>query len=264
MVNRIIDDLRVKLFCDGADISTILEMSRNPWIKGFTTNPTLMRKAGIVDFEDFTRRIARVVPNHPVSVEVFADELDGMRSQARTIASWGANINVKLPVTNTRGEFTGRLIRELSAEGIMLNITAVMTLEQVRRIAQELDPETHAIVSVFAGRIADTGVDPVPLMAKALEILKSHSRAQLLWASPRELLNVFQADAIGCHIITATPDILNKLSLTGKDLEGYSLETVRMFFDDARAAGYSIAEPPSIALEALDPERASDGALIAS
>jgi transaldolase len=248
-IKRSIDDLRIKLFSDGADIRSIMEMSANPWIKGFTTNPTLMRKAGVVDFEDFIRKVVRGVPNHPLSVEVFGDDFDSMRNQARTISSWSANINVKIPVTNTRGEFTGPLIRELSAEGITLNVTAVMTLEQVRRIGQELDPETPSIVSVFAGRIADTGVDPIPVMTKALKILQALPRAELLWASPRELLNIFQADAIGCHIITATPDILNKLSLAGRDLARYSLETVRMFYDDANAAGYSIDATPAVTME---------------
>jgi len=248
-MNRDISRLQIKLFSDGADIQSIVEMAADPRIKGFTTNPTLMRKAGVVDFEEFTRAVVRVVPNYPLSVEVFADDFEGMRNQARTIASWGANINVKIPVTNSRGEFSGPLISQLSAEGIVLNVTAVLTLEQVRRIAQALDPETPSIVSVFAGRIADTGIDPIPLMKKALKILTVRPRAELLWASPRELLNIFQADAIGCHIITATPDILKKLSMVGKDLESYSLETVQMFYNDAKSAGYSIAEAPAATLE---------------
>ena len=252
MMNRDTSHLQIKLFSDGADIQSIVEMSADPRIKGFTTNPTLMRKAGVVDFEEFTRAVLREVPNYPLSVEVFADDFEGMRNQARTIASWGANINVKIPVTNSRGEFSGPLIRELSAEGIVLNVTAVMTLEQVRRIVRELDPETPSIVSVFAGRIADTGIDPIPLMKKALKILRVRPRAELLWASPRELLNIFQADAIGCHIITATPDILKKLSMVGKDLETYSLETVQMFYNDAKAAGYSIAEAPAVTLDTSD------------
>lgn len=251
MNNRSVEDLRIKLFCDGADLRSIVEMSVNPWIKGFTTNPTLMRKAGVVDFEKFARMIVKAVPRHPVSVEVFADDLEGMKAQARTIANWGSNINVKIPVTNTKGEFTGPLIRELSAEGITLNVTAIMTVDQVRRVARELDPETPSIVSVFAGRIADTGVDPAPIMAKSLKILKSRPRAELLWASPREPLNVFQANAIGCHIITATSDILSKLALTGKNLASYSLETVRMFYNDANAAGYSIAETPASEFDSL-------------
>jgi len=199
-----------------------------------------------------------------LSVEVFADDFEGMRKQARTIASWGANINVKIPVTNSRGEFTGPLIRELSADGIMVNVTAVMTLEQVRRIAKELDHRTPSIVSVFAGRIADTGMDPIPVMKKALKILSLRPRAELLWASPRESLNIFQADAIGCHIITATPDILNKLSLFGKDLEEYSLETVRMFHDDAKAAGYTIATTPVENVDDLEMSKRCGSAVIAS
>jgi transaldolase len=251
MIEHGIGDLRVKLFCDGADLRSITEMSAKPWIKGFTTNPTLMRKAGVVDFEEFARAVVALAPHHPLSVEVFADDFEGMRRQARTIAGWGANINVKIPVTTTRGEFTGPVISALSAQGIMVNVTAVMTLEQVRRVAQVLDPLTPAIVSVFAGRIADTGVDPMPFMKKALKLLAPRPRAQLLWASPRELLNIFQADAIGCHIITATPEILNKLALTGKDLADYSLETVQMFYNDARAAGYSIATSSAASTEGI-------------
>jgi len=236
-----VENLRTRLFADGADLNTIATMSKNPWIKGFTTNPTLMRKAGVLDYEEFARKVLAAIPNHPVSFEVFADDLKEIRRQARVIASWGRNVNVKIPVTNSRGEFTGEIIKELSAEGIALNVTAVMTPEQVQRIARALDPEAPAIVSVFAGRIADTGVDPIPVMIDCLRILKTRPAAQLLWASPRELLNVVQADEIGCHIITATSDILNKLGLFGKDLLDYSLETVKMFRDDAAAAGYSIA-----------------------
>jgi transaldolase len=233
--------LRTKLFADGAHLETIVTMAKHPWIKGFTTNPTLMRKAGVRDYAEFARQVLLAVPNHPVSFEVFADDLQEMLWQARVIASWGRNVNVKIPVTNTRGEFTGGIIRALSAEGITLNVTAVMTPEQVRCIARALDPAAPAIVSVFAGRIADTGIDPVPVMIDCLRILKARPAAQLLWASPRELLNVAQADEIGCHIITATSDILLKLGLFGKDLRDYSLETVKMFRDDAAAAGYTIA-----------------------
>ncbi len=236
-----VGNLRTRLFADGADLDTIVAMAKYPWIKGFTTNPTLMRKAGVLDYADFARKVVRAVPHHPVSFEVFADDLREMRAQARVIARWGRNVNDKLPETNTRGEFTGDLIRQLSAEGIALNITAVMTPEQVRGIARALDPAAPAIVSVFAGRIADTGVDPLPVMIDCLRILRTRPAAQLLWASPRELLNVVQADEIGCHIITATADILNKLGLFGKDLLTYSLETVKMFRDDAAAAGYAIA-----------------------
>jgi len=210
-------------------------------IRGFTTNPTLMRKAGVADYKSFALQVLGVVKDLPISFEVFDDDFAEMEKQAHEIASWGKNVNVKIPVTNTRGEFCGPLVERLSRGGVQLNVTAVMTVEQVRRVADRLAPDIPAIVSVFAGRIADTGRDPVPIMAEAVKVLKSRPRAELIWASPRELLNIFQADAIGCHIITATNDILKKLSLVGKDLDRYSLETVEMFHKDAKAAGYSIA-----------------------
>ncbi len=232
--------LKVKIFADGADFDSIVKLSSNPLVKGFTTNPSLARKAGVTDYEEFGRKVLAAVPNRPVSLEVFADEFDEMARQARAIASWGPNVNVKIPVTNSRKEFSGDLIRELSEDGVVVNVTAIMTLDQVRRVTASLSPKTPAIVSVFAGRIADTGVDPVPLMAEAVSILQARPRAELIWASPRELLNVFQADDVGCHIITVTNDILSKLSLVDKDLEAYSLETVEMFRRDALAAGFSI------------------------
>lgn len=235
-----IDQLKIKLFCDGADFDSIISMYAKPYIKGFTTNPTLMRKAGITDYEQFGRKVLAAVPDRPISLEVFADDLSEMEDQAREIATWGPNVNVKIPVTNTKGEFTGSIINTLSKDGVVLNVTALLTLDQISEVADALSPETPAIISVFAGRIADTGVDPVPLMTKGLEMLEDRPKAELLWASPRELLNVFQADEIGCHIITATPDILAKLKLVGKDLEEYSLDTVKMFYSDASAAGYSI------------------------
>ena len=235
-----LDALRVKIFADGADFDSIVKLSQDPRIKGFTTNPTLVRKAGVADYEQFGRKLLAAVPNHPVSLEVFADDFDEMARQAKAIATWGPNVNVKIPVTNTRKEFCGDLIRELSASGVAVNVTAIMTLDQVKRVTDCLAPGTPAIVSVFAGRIADTGVDPVPLMAESVNILKSKPKAELIWASPRELLNVFQADEIGCQIITVTGDILNKLSLVGKDLEAYSLETVEMFRRDAVGAGFEI------------------------
>lgn len=235
-----VDQLTIKLFSDGADFDGMTAMARNPLIKGFTTNPTLMRKAGVESYEAFARKVLAAIPDRPISLEVFADDPAGMERQARAIASWGRNVNVKIPVTNTNRQFCGEVIRRLSADGIVVNVTAVLTLDQVRAIAEVLDPATPAIVSVFAGRIADTGVDPVPLMQEARNILAHRPAAELLWASPRELLNVFQADAIGCHIITATPDVLNKLKLVGKDLADYSLETVKMFYEDARGAGYRI------------------------
>jgi transaldolase len=235
-----LDGLRVKLFADGADLDGILQMSANPLIRGFTTNPTLMRKAGVDDYERFARRVLAAVPDRPVSLEVFADDFPEMIRQARVIASWGANVNVKIPVTNTHGEFSGPVIRELARSGVTVNVTAMLTLPQVRRVADCLADETPAIVSIFAGRIADTGVDPMPLMREAREILATWPKAELLWASPRELLNVFQADEVGCHIITATSDVLAKLALVGKELDDYSLETVQMFRRDALAAGYQI------------------------
>lgn len=235
------DDLRIKLFADGADLAGILEMYADPRIQGFTTNPTLMRKAGIADYEAFARDLLARVTDRPVSLEVFADDLPEMERQARRIASWGPNVNVKIPVTTTTGESTAPIIERLASEGVVLNITAIMTLDQVRTVGAALAAETPAIVSVFAGRIADTGIDPVPHMAECLTILAERPKAELLWASPRELLNVFQADAIGCHIITATNDILKKLALVGKDLDLYSRETVQMFRTDALGAGYTIA-----------------------
>jgi transaldolase len=236
-----VTELRVKIFADGADFDGIMKMYANPLIKGFTTNPTLMRKAGVTDYEAFARKLLAAVPDRPVSLEVFADEFDEMERQARVIASWGRNVYVKIPVTNTKREFSGPLIRRLSAAGVVLNVTAVFTLDQVRRVTECLAPGTPAIVSVFAGRIADSGLDPVPLMAEAVNILKAKPKAELIWASPRELLNIMQADAIGCHIITVTNDILAKLGLIGKDQDDYSLETVHMFHRDAAAAGFTIA-----------------------
>jgi transaldolase len=233
--------LKVKLFADGADLAGMKEMAANPLIKGFTTNPTLMRKAGVSDYKSFALEVLKAIPDRPVSFEVFADDFGEMESQALEIASWGRNVNVKIPVTNTKGQFSGPLIERLSKSGVKLNVTALLTLDQVRRVTERLAAETQAIISVFAGRIADTGLDPVPLMAEAVRIMKARPKAELIWASPRELLNIFQADSVGCHIITATNDILKKLSLVGKDLDKYSLETVEMFHKDASAAGYTIA-----------------------
>ena len=233
--------LKVKLFADGADLAGIKEMAANPAIKGFTTNPTLMRKAGVSDYKAFALQALQVVGGRPISFEVFADEFGEMGKQAHEIASWGRNIYVKIPVTNTKGEFSGPLVERLTRAGIQVNVTALTTVDQVKRVADRLAPETPAIISVFAGRIADTGRDPVPIMAEAVKIMKKKPKSELIWASPRELLNIFQADEIGCHIITATNDILKKLPLIGKDLDAYSLETVEMFHKDAKAAGYSIA-----------------------
>ena len=233
-------DLKIKIFADGADLAGIKAMYQKPWIRGFTTNPTLMRKAGVTDYKGFALQVLEAVSDRPVSFEVFADDFDEMERQALEIASWGSNVNVKIPVTNTRRESACPLIDRLSHDGIKLNVTAMLTSEQVCRVVEALVGGAPANVSVFAGRIADTGVDPIPIMAHAVRLLRPHPQIELIWASPRELLNVFQADAIGCHIITATPDILKKLSLVGKDLAEYSLETVKMFADDAAKSGFRL------------------------
>jgi transaldolase len=235
-----VDQLKVKIYADGADLKSMKEVAAKPIIKGFTTNPTLMRQAGVTDYLGFAHEVLSAIPDRSVSFEVFADDFPTMEAQAREIAALGPNVYVKIPVTNTRGEFTGPLIAGLSRAGIKLNVTAVMTNAQVARIAQSLAIATPAIVSVFAGRIADTGRDPVPLMREAVSILAGWPRAELLWASPRELLNIFQADAIGCQIITVTSDMIKKLALVGKDLDAYSLETVAMFYKDAASASFDI------------------------
>ena len=242
-----LDDLRIKIFADGADFEHIVELYKNPRVKGFTTNPSLMRKAGVTDYEGFARRVLAAIPDRPVSFEVFADDILGMIEQGRLIASWGKNVNVKIPVTNTEAVFCGPVIKALSGAGIVVNVTALMTSQQVEQVAACLNPNVPAIISVFAGRIADTGRDPIPLMQECLKALRHYPKAQLLWASPRELLNIFQADEIGCHVITVTGDMLAKLSLVGKDLDEYSLETVKMFRRDAVAAGFSIAKARAVA-----------------
>jgi transaldolase len=232
--------MNVKLFADGADKDGMLEMYKNPHIDGFTTNPTLMKIAGITDYVSFSKDILTEISDKPVSFEVFADELENMERQALEIASWAENVYVKIPITNTKNESTGSLIKSLSSKGVKLNVTAIFSIEQVKIVASSLNPNYSSFVSVFAGRIADTGYDPVPYMKEALTILRSNSKAELLWASPREVFNVYQADEIGCHIITATNSILKKLNLFDKDLEEYSLETVKMFYNDAKNAGYNI------------------------
>ena len=233
-------DITTKIFADGADIDSIKRLAANPIVKGFTTNPTLMRKAGVTDYKAFARDVLSVVTDRPVSFEVFADDLATMERQALEIASWGDNVNVKIPATNTKSEFVGPLLRRLVDQGVKLNVTAIFTLEQVRAVVDCLRPELPSFVSVFAGRIADTGLDPVPLMSEAVKILKAKPASELIWASPRELLNVVQASQVGCQVITVTPDILGKLSTLGHDLTQFSLETVQMFYRDAIAAGYSI------------------------
>ncbi len=235
-----VSELRVQVFADGADKASILELYRQPYIKGFTTNPTLMRKAGVTDYERFAREILQQIPDRPISFEVFADDEAEMERQARKIARWAANVYVKIPVTNTRREPMYELVRRLSAEGIQVNATAVLALDQVDQLARALRGGAPSYISVFAGRVADTGRDPVPLMKSALELMAPEPNSQLVWASPRELLNIFQADEIGCHIITVTSDVLKKVSLIGKDLHDYSLETVQMFHDDAAHSGYSL------------------------
>jgi transaldolase len=235
-----IENLRIRLFSDGADMAAILEMYAKPWIRGFTTNPTLMRKAGVGDYEMFARTLLQAIPDRPISFEVFADDEEEMERQALTIATWGPNVNVKIPVTNRAGVFLGPLIRRLGESGVAVNVTAILTLEQVAWVAEALAPDVPAIVSIFAGRIADTGVDPAPIMAEAKRMLCLLPDVQVLWASPRELFNVFQANEAGCDIITVPPEILRKMELVGKDLDAYSRETVEMFHRDASAAAYSI------------------------
>ncbi len=233
-----VDQLSVKIFADGADLAGMLELYRQPYIKGFTTNPTLMRKAGITDYRGFAKEVLAAIPDRPISFEVFSDEFSEMERQAQEIASWGENVYVKIPVTNTKGESAADLVRQLSHAGVKLNVTALLSLAQVRDIVAAVAGGAPSCISVFAGRVADTGYDPVPLMTAAVEMLKVAPTAELIWASPRELLNIFQADAIGCHIITVTHDILKKLSNVGRDLEDYSLDTVKMFHTDATQAGF--------------------------
>jgi transaldolase len=233
-------DLKVKIFADGADRAGILELYRNPLITGFTTNPTLMRNAGITDYEAFAREILQAIPGRPISLEVFSDDFAEMETQARRIASWGENVYVKIPVTNTQGESAISLIRSLAKSGVKQNVTALMTLSQVRDVAAALGSGPSACISVFAGRVADTGRDPVPMMAAAVQMMAIYPQLELIWASPRELLNIFHADQVGCHIITVTHDLLKKLSLVGKDLDEYSLDTVKMFRNDAVKAGFRL------------------------
>ncbi len=232
---------KVKLFADGANRDEILSLYRNPLIKGFTTNPTLMRKAGVADYEDFARQILTEIPDRPISLEVFADDFSEMERQARKLSSWGKNVYVKVPVTNTKAEPALPLIRRLSAAGIKLNVTAMTTLDQVKQVIPALADGPAACVSVFAGRVADTGIDPVPVMSEVVAQLRREApNVELVWASPREVLNVVQAESVGCHIITATSDILKKLELLGRDLTEYSLDTVKMFHRDAVQAGFQL------------------------
>jgi transaldolase len=234
------NQLTTKIYADGAELNGIVEMAKNPLIKGFTTNPTLMRKAGISDYKKFAKEVINAVPDRPISFEVFSDDFEEMYTQAMEIASWGTNVNIKVPVTNTENAFAGELIRKLSSQGIFVNVTALMTIVQVNKVMDCLQGDTPAYISVFAGRIADTGRDPMPIMHKAAEISKTRPGTEIIWASPRELFNIFQANEAGVQIITVANDLLNKLSLVGKDLDEYSLDTVKMFRNDALKAGYSI------------------------
>lgn len=240
MITPDLSDLSIKIFADGADAAGIAELARNPIIRGFTTNPTLMRKAGVSDYESFAREVIEVVPDHPISFEVLSDDLSEMERQALKIASWGDNVYVKIPVTNCRGESSVELLRRLADSGLHLNVTAIMTVAQVEMALKGLQGAPHGYLSVFAGRIADTGRYPVPIIRGALDVMAGHPDLELIWASPREVLNLFEADAVGCHVITMTHDLLKKLSLVGKDLDGFSLDTVKMFFNDAEAARFSL------------------------
>lgn len=235
-----VNDLKVKIFADGADKTGMLEMNAKSYIQGLTTNPTLMKKVGIRDYEAFAKDILTSVTKKPISFEVFSDDLNEMERQAMKIATWGENVYVKIPVTNTKSVPTYSLVKKLADNGVKVNVTAIMTLSQVRDVVLSLNPNVASYVSVFAGRIADTGVDPVPLMSAAVQLTSLNAKAEVIWASPRELLNIFQADEIGCQVITVTNDILKKLELVDYDLTSYSLDTVKMFYKDAVDAGFSI------------------------
>ncbi|MBI1979712.1 MAG: transaldolase [Elusimicrobia bacterium] len=232
--------LRIKVFADGANKEDMLSAYKSKLVDGFTTNPTLMKKAGVADYEKFAKEILTEIKDLPISFEVFSDDPSQMERQARKINSWAKNIHVKIPVTNTQGISSTPLIRKLAGEGIPLNVTAILTLEQVKEVSNALNPNAPSIVSVFAGRVADTGIDPIPMMRESAQILKALPACELLWASSREALNIFQAQDCGCHIITVTPDILKKLSLLGKDLKELSLDTVKTFYEDGQKAGFSI------------------------
>lgn len=235
-----LDKISTRIFADGADLDGILKLASDPRISGFTTNPTLMWKAGLTDYAEFARRLLERITHHPISFEVFADDTEEMRRQARLISSWGENVYVKIPVTTTKGSSMASLIRELSEDGIKVNVTALFTTGQVELITAAVKDGAPSYLSVFAGRIADAGIDPVPIMSRSVDIMVQAPRSELIWASPREILNLVQADQVGCHIITVTHDLLKKLDCLGKNLEQYSLETVRMFHGDALAAGFSL------------------------
>ena len=235
-----LDTLKVKLFADGADIQGMIEMASKPYISGLTTNPTLMRKAGINDYTEFAKKVLSVISTKPISFEVFSDNLDEMKTQGEKIASWAENVYVKIPITNTLGQTTCSVVEHLNNKGIKVNVTAIMLESQVTEIMKVLNPSVPSYVSLFAGRIADTGRDPVPIVKNCVEIISQNPKSELIWASPRELLNIFQANEVGCQIITATTDLLNKLNLVGRNLEEYSLNTVKMFYEDAKKSEYTL------------------------
>jgi transaldolase len=235
-----VDALTTKIFADGADLEQILALAANPRIKGFTTNPSLMWKAGLTDYAEFAHRLLEKITDHPVSFEVFADDAREINRQARQISKWGSNVYVKVPVTTTDGESMAPVVKRLSEAGIQVNVTAVFTPEQVQTITDAVKNGAPSYISVFAGRIADAGVDPIPIMRESVEIMRDAPQSELIWASPREVLNIVQADSVGCHIITVTHDLLKKLDSIGKDLETFSLETVQMFHTDAVSAGFEL------------------------
>jgi transaldolase len=236
----LLDDLNIKIFADGADLDRIKFLANNPLIKGFTTNPTLMKQAGITDYKKFALEALKIVDDRPFSFEVFADDFPTMKEQALEISSWGDNVNVKIPITNTKGESSCLLINDLSSMGVKINVTAIMSKDQIYLANEALNPDIYSIISIFSGRIADTGIDPMPIVKDAVSLVNSTSKANIIWASPRELLNLFQANDVGCHIITVTNDILKKLDFIGKDLEEFSLDTVKMFYNDALSSDFKI------------------------
>jgi len=238
MIN--VNDLKVKIFADGADKNGMLDMYKKSYIRGFTTNPTLMRRAGINNYQEFALEILRLIPDRPISLEVFSDEFDEMERQAKKISSWADNVYVKIPITNTKGKFSTQLIKNLTQANVKVNVTAMMTFEQLEKVLPSLEGSPGSYVSIFAGRVADTGINPLPIMKKSVEILKDYDNIELIWASPRELYNIIQADEIGCHVITVTNSILNKISQLNKNLDQFSLETVQMFYNDAQASGFNL------------------------
>ena len=237
---KILNDLKIKIFADGADLESIKKLSKIDYIKGYTTNPSLMKKAGITDYKEFALKLLSEIKNKPISFEVFSDDLIEMEKQAQEIASWGENVNVKIPITNTQKKSTSNLIKKLSSRGVICNITAIFTIDHIKEVLEVLDKSTPAILSIFAGRIADTGIDPLKIITESVKLAKSKPKSEILWASTRENLNIFQAENVGCQIITVPHDLLKKTSALGKDLEKYSLETVNSFYTDAISAGYKI------------------------